>query len=65
MPPRTKADKNDELGLPLLTVMTQRTLFDDDELDFYAALDSETRTRFDTFVREGTALRNYARLSNG
>ncbi len=57
---RTKADKNDELGLPPRTVMTRRTMFDDDELDFYEALYSETRTRFDTFVREGTALRNYA-----
>lgn len=43
-------------------VETRRDLFNEEEEDFYEALYSESRTRFVSYVQEGTLLNNYAHI---
>ncbi|EGD73108.1 nucleotide excision repair protein [Salpingoeca rosetta] len=59
---RTKVDRGSELGLPPRIIHTRRDLFTHEEEDFYEALFSESKTRFQSFVRAGTVLNNYAHI---
>eukprot|EP01147_Barroeca_monosierra_P007540 gene7540-9823_t len=59
---RTKVDRGSELGLPPRIVHTRRDLFTQEEEDFYEALFSESKTKFQSFVRAGTVLNNYAHI---
>ena len=59
---RTKIDRGSELGLPPRIIHTRRDLFTHEEEDFYEALFSESKTRFESFVRAGTVLNNYAHI---
>eukprot|EP00730_Choanoeca_flexa_P001336 TRINITY_DN10591_c0_g1_i4.p1 TRINITY_DN10591_c0_g1~~TRINITY_DN10591_c0_g1_i4.p1 ORF type:complete len:790 (+),score=184.36 TRINITY_DN10591_c0_g1_i4:29-2371(+) len=59
---RTKHERGSELGLPPRVVHTRRDLFSHEEEDFYEALYSKSKTRFQNFVSEGTVLNNYAHI---
>jgi DNA repair protein RAD5 len=61
---RTKATR-DATGAPIVLLPPRVTnvewlLFSDEERDFYDALRTQTKVRFDTFVAEGRVLNNYA-----
>jgi DNA repair protein RAD5 len=61
---RTKATR-DATGAPIVQLPPRVThvewlLFSDEERDFYDALRTQSKVRFDTFVAEGRVLNNYA-----
>eukprot|EP00049_Salpingoeca_infusionum_P003423 m.66527 g.66527 ORF g.66527 m.66527 type:complete len:775 (-) comp12121_c0_seq1:1020-3344(-) len=59
---RTKVERGSELGLPPRVVHTRRDLFSHEEEDFYEALFTESKTKFESFVKSGTVLNNYAHI---
>ncbi|KNC79961.1 hypothetical protein SARC_07660 [Sphaeroforma arctica JP610] len=59
---RTKLEKADDLGLPPRIVVRKKVWFNEEELDFYKALYSQSRTKFLTYVSEGVLLNNYAHI---
>ena len=61
---RTKASKGAD-GLPIIrlpprTLVIEKLLFTPEEKDFYDALRTQSKVRFDAFVAEGRVLNNYA-----
>jgi DNA repair protein RAD5 len=61
---RTKASKGADgqpiVKLPPRTLVLERLLFTPEEKDFYDALRTQSKVRFDAFVAEGRVLNNYA-----
>ena len=57
---RTKAERQADMKLPELSVDVRWVELSAEERDFYSSLHSETRTQFDTYVKAGTLLQNYA-----
>jgi DNA repair protein RAD16 len=54
--------KAEDGGAGVLKVETRRDRFNEEEEDFYEALYTESRTRFVSYVQEGTLLNNYAHI---
>lgn len=59
---RTKEQCADDLALPPRTLLLRRDTFDEREHDFYEALYTQSQSQFDTYVRTGTLLNNYAHI---
>jgi DNA repair protein RAD16 len=59
---RTKLERADDLGLPPKIVQVRKDYFNPQEEDFYEALYSESQTQFESYVRAGTVLNNYAHI---
>ena len=59
---RTKADRSDDIMLPARYVMVRQEPMDERETDFYEALYTQSKAQFNTYVRSGTVLNNYAHI---
>ena len=59
---RTKEERHADLQLPPIETLIRKEPLGDAERDFYEALYSESRTKFDTFAASGTLLHNYAHI---
>lgn len=59
---RTKEERAEDLGLPPRVVEIRRDFLNELEEDFYISLFSESRTKFASYVRQGTVLNNYAHI---
>jgi DNA repair protein RAD16 len=59
---RTKIEKAADLGLPPRLIYRRSCYFNDEELDFYESLYSESRTTMQAYVEAGTLLNNYAHI---
>ncbi len=59
---RTKAAKAADLKLPPLLVTVSEITLDDSERDFYECIYMRTQSQFDTYVKKGTTLNNYAHI---
>ena len=56
------ADGSPIVRLPPRTVVVERLLFTEEERDFYDALRTQSKVRFDAFVKEGRVLNQYAQV---
>lgn len=59
---RTKEEKAADLNLPPRIIHMRHEELNTEENDFYEALYTQSQTRFDSFVSEGTILNNYAHV---
>ena len=59
---RRKKDFVDDLNLPPLSIKFHYVDLQSDERDFYEALYKESEAKFDSFVKKGTLLNNYAHI---
>jgi len=59
---RTKAERAADLKLPPLEIRVEELTLSPPEQDFYNCLYKKTKSRFDAFVRKGTAMHNYAHI---
>ncbi|KAJ8119642.1 hypothetical protein ONZ43_g3451 [Nemania bipapillata] len=56
---KTMVDGQPILNLPELTVLTVEGVFDQDQLDYYQALEQRSQLRMNKYLKEGTVTRNY------
>lgn len=56
---KTMVDGQPILTLPELTVQTVEGVFDQDQLDYYQALEQRSQLRMNKYLKEGTVTRNY------
>ncbi|KAI1737704.1 hypothetical protein F4680DRAFT_427661 [Xylaria scruposa] len=56
---KTIVDGEPILSLPELTIHTVEVVFDQDQLDYYRALEERSQLRMNRFLKDGTVLRNY------
>uniref|UniRef100_A0A0D3GRI8 RING-type domain-containing protein n=1 Tax=Oryza barthii TaxID=65489 RepID=A0A0D3GRI8_9ORYZ len=59
---RTKKGRAADLALPPKIVTLRRDSFDKNEMEFYEALYTQSRTQFDSYVDAGTLMNNYAHI---
>ena len=59
---RTKQTRAEDIQLPPRIVRVRRERLDAQEEDFYAAIYSQSRAQFSTYVASGTVLNNYANI---
>lgn len=59
---RTKAERSEELRMPPMTVMKRVVALTEAERDMYDSLYKRSASKFDTFVKKGTMLHNYAHI---
>lgn len=59
---RTKVERSRDINLPALLVRIRKEKLSSEEKDFYNSLFMESCTKFDTFVKKGTLLHNYAHI---
>jgi DNA repair protein RAD16 len=59
---RTKVTKADDIQLPARIVKVRKDVLDEKEEDFYQALYTQSQAQFNTYVRAGTVLNNYAHI---
>eukprot|EP01119_Soliformovum_irregulare_P011493 TRINITY_DN2886_c0_g1_i1.p1 TRINITY_DN2886_c0_g1~~TRINITY_DN2886_c0_g1_i1.p1 ORF type:complete len:912 (+),score=346.42 TRINITY_DN2886_c0_g1_i1:24-2759(+) len=59
---RTKEEKKADMCLPPRTIRIRYVELDEEENDFYEALYTQSKTKFEGFVDEGTVLSNYAHV---
>jgi DNA repair protein RAD16 len=59
---RTKVERADDVKLPPLTVLIRRDKLIPSEQDFYDSLYKKTATQYDTYVKQGTILHNFAHI---
>ncbi|KAF3904061.1 hypothetical protein ABW20_dc0106560 [Dactylellina cionopaga] len=59
---RTKVQRADDLGLPPRVVKVRRDYFNEEELDLYESIYSDSRRKFNTYVAAGVVLNNYANI---
>ncbi|XP_073108356.1 DNA repair protein RAD16 isoform X1 [Elaeis guineensis] len=59
---RTKKGRAADLALPPRLVTLRRDTLDRNEQEFYEALYTESRIQFDTYVKAGTLMNNYAHI---
>ncbi|OEH79709.1 snf2 rad54 helicase family protein [Cyclospora cayetanensis] len=59
---RTKVERAADVKLPPLTVSIRRDSLSPQERDFYEALFKQTATQFDSYVKSGTVLHNFAHI---
>jgi DNA repair protein RAD16 len=59
---RTKLDRSDDIMLPTRCVQVRMDDMDEREADFYGALYTQSKAQFNTYVRSGTVLNNYAHI---
>lgn len=59
---RTKADRSDDIMLPARYIAVRQEPMDEREADFYEALYTQSKAQFNTYVRSGTVLNNYAHI---
>uniref|UniRef100_J3ML97 Uncharacterized protein n=2 Tax=Oryza brachyantha TaxID=4533 RepID=J3ML97_ORYBR len=59
---RTKKGRAADLALPPKIVSLRRDSFDRNEMEFYEALYTQSRTQFDSYVVAGTLMNNYAHI---
>lgn len=59
---RTKVERADDLGLPPRVVEIRRDFFNEEEIDVYSSVYSDTVRTFNTYVAQGVVLNNYANI---
>ena len=59
---RTKAQRSADINIPPLTIHIVEIELSEAERDFYESLYKESSAKFDTFVKKGTLLHNYAHI---
>lgn len=59
---RTKIQRADDLGLPPRIVKVRRDYFNEEELDLYESIYSDSKRKFNTYVASGVVLNNYANI---
>eukprot|EP00924_Labyrinthula_sp_SR-Ha-C_P005429 maker-scaffold_1-snap-gene-31.40-mRNA-1 protein AED:0.00 eAED:0.00 QI:0/0/0/1/1/1/2/0/1178 len=59
---RTKEEVAKDIDLPELSIETIKLDFSEEERDFYESIYKNTKAKFDTFVKKGTLLHNYAHI---
>lgn len=59
---KSKIDGEPILSLPERTTESQHAVFNDDELAFYKALESQTQLQFNKYLKAGTVGRNYSNV---
>lgn len=59
---RTKVERADDLGLPPRVVEIRRDFFNEEEVDVYSSIYSDTVRQFNTYVAQGVVLNNYANI---
>ncbi|KAL6656595.1 hypothetical protein ACP70R_004375 [Stipagrostis hirtigluma subsp. patula] len=59
---RTKKGRAADLAIPPKIVTLRRDSFDKNEMEFYEALYTQSRTQFDSYVVAGTLMNNYAHI---
>lgn len=59
---RTKVERQEDLKLPKLDIVVRRDPMTEAEHDFYKALYSQTKTKFDKFVEKDVVLHNFAHI---
>ncbi|KAF3937592.1 hypothetical protein ABW19_dt0201039 [Dactylella cylindrospora] len=59
---RTKVQRADDLGLPPRIVKVRRDYFNEEELDLYESIYSDSKRKFNTYVATGVVLNNYANI---
>ena len=59
---KSQIDGKPILSLPERTTQAQHAVFDEDELAFYKALESQTQLQFNKYLRAGTVGRNYSNV---
>eukprot|EP00397_Hematodinium_sp_SG-2012_P000497 GEMP01000497.1.p1 GENE.GEMP01000497.1~~GEMP01000497.1.p1 ORF type:complete len:1071 (+),score=261.07 GEMP01000497.1:3-3215(+) len=59
---RTKLQKKDDMNLPPLEIVIRQDELSPEEKDFYESLYRESRTKFDTYVKNGSLMHNYAHI---
>ncbi|CDJ43315.1 SNF2/RAD54 helicase family protein, putative [Eimeria tenella] len=59
---RTKIERAADVKLPPLVVSIRRDALSPQERDFYEALFKQTATQFDSYVKSGTVLHNFAHI---
>eukprot|EP00510_Aplanochytrium_minuta_P004984 CAMPEP_0184009392 /NCGR_PEP_ID=MMETSP0954-20121128/2565_1 /TAXON_ID=627963 /ORGANISM="Aplanochytrium sp, Strain PBS07" /LENGTH=965 /DNA_ID=CAMNT_0026288731 /DNA_START=327 /DNA_END=3224 /DNA_ORIENTATION=- len=59
---RTKEEKQKDIKLPPLNVKVVKLDMSVEEKDFYESVYKNTRAKFDTYVKKGTLLHNYAHI---
>lgn len=59
---RTKIERADDLGLPPRVVEIRRDFFNEEEIDIYSSIYSDTLRTFNTYVAQGVVLNNYANI---
>ncbi|EOB13804.1 DNA repair protein RAD16 [Nosema bombycis CQ1] len=59
---RTKAGIEHELGLPSKVVVVDRLYFNENELDFYTSLYSETKSQYNEYLVKGEVSRKYTHI---
>ena len=59
---KSQIDGKPILSLPERTTESQHAVFDEDELAFYKALESQTQLQFNKYLKAGTVGRNYSNV---
>eukprot|EP00929_Paragymnodinium_shiwhaense_P111907 TRINITY_DN80181_c0_g1_i1.p1 TRINITY_DN80181_c0_g1~~TRINITY_DN80181_c0_g1_i1.p1 ORF type:complete len:1235 (+),score=360.93 TRINITY_DN80181_c0_g1_i1:185-3889(+) len=59
---RTKEERKSDLKLPPIKVMVRKDKLSQQEMDFYESLYKQSCVKFDTYVKGGTILHNYAHI---
>jgi len=59
---RTKADRASDLKLPPIKITIRKDKLSKDESDFYTSLYMQSVVKFDTYIKSGTILHNYAHI---
>lgn len=59
---RTKVERSDDLGLPPRVVEIRRDFFNEEEVDVYSSIYSDSMRQFSTYVAQGVVLNNYANI---
>ncbi|KAK6334088.1 DNA repair protein rad16 [Orbilia brochopaga] len=59
---RTKIQRADDLGLPPRVIVIRRDCFNEEELDLYKSVYSNSQRQFQTYVAQGVVLNNYANI---
>ena len=59
---RTKVERSTDLRLPVKRIEIINCKFNEEELDFYKALFSESKVEFNIYLRDGSLMNNYAHI---
>merc|ERR1719450_1400585 len=59
---RTKEERKEDLKLPGIKIMIRKDALTKQEKDFYSSLYMQSQVKFDTYIKSGTVLHNYAHI---
>jgi DNA repair protein RAD16 len=59
---RTKEERQEDLQLPKIKTLIRKDSLTKQESDFYSSLYMQSQVKFDTYIKSGTVLHNYAHI---